>query len=106
MVSCRCYGRALKLLPDCAQLWHDLGFSLYQQSLRPEVQDAGGVAAKSAEALKKGLSLAPANYQIWNTLGLVYCNSGQHLLYWQMYGSSFYTSIKVCKWVISGQFAD
>ncbi|XP_078313322.1 superkiller complex protein 3-like [Crassostrea virginica] len=75
-LGARCYGRALKLLPDCAQLWHDLGFSLYQQSLRPEVQDAGGVAAKSAEALKKGLSLDPANHQIWNTLGLVYCNSG------------------------------
>lgn len=75
----RCYGRALKLLPECAQLWHDLGFNLYQQSLHSEDENAVGVAEKSAEALKKGLSLEPANHQIWNTLGLVYCHSGEIL---------------------------
>lgn len=73
----RCYGRALKLLPECAQLWHDLGFNLYQQSLHADDENALGVAEKSAEALKKGLSLDSANHQIWNTLGLVYCHSGE-----------------------------
>lgn len=73
----RCYGRALKLLPECAQLWHDLGFNLYLQSLHADDENALGVAEKSAEALKMGLSLDSANHQIWNTLGLVYCHSGE-----------------------------
>lgn len=75
-LGARCYGRALKLLPECAQLWHDLGFNLYLRSLHADDENALGVAEKSAEALKKGLSLDSANHQIWNTLGLVYCHSG------------------------------
>ncbi|XP_056022044.1 SKI3 subunit of superkiller complex protein-like [Ostrea edulis] len=75
-LGARCYGRALKLLPDCAYLWHDLGFNLYQQSLHSEAQDSVDVANKSVDTLRKGLSLDPVNHQIWNLLGLVYCCSG------------------------------
>ncbi|XP_061172794.1 superkiller complex protein 3-like [Saccostrea echinata] len=75
-LGARCYGRALKLLPDCAALWHDLGFNLYQQALHSNGQESLDMAEKSVEALRKGLSLDPVNHLIWNALGLVYCHSG------------------------------
>lgn len=75
----RCYGRVLKLLSECVQLWYDLGFNLYQQSLYSEDENVVGVVEKLVEVFKKGLFLEFVNYQIWNIFGFVYCYSGEIL---------------------------
>ncbi|XP_076443971.1 tetratricopeptide repeat protein 37-like [Babylonia areolata] len=70
----KCYGRALKILPDSAPLWHDLGLSLFY--LGREVGDEEGgrrreVVERSVRSLKKALTLDPSHHRHWTALGVV-----------------------------------
>ena len=73
---CRCYGMALKLLPDCASLWHDLGVNYHHQA--ELLGGTGGhiLSAKSVQVLQKAVTLDPSNYKHWNALGTVAASNG------------------------------
>ena len=72
----RCYGKALKILPECASLWHDLGFNLFHQSQQCTDGTMATTAEKAVNALKKSLSLDSSNYLHWNALGIVSSSKG------------------------------
>ncbi|XP_060595460.1 tetratricopeptide repeat protein 37-like [Ruditapes philippinarum] len=69
----RCYIRALKVLPECSSLWHDLGVNFIHQSQCSDGESARSLAEKSVQALKKAIQLEPANHKHWNALGYVAC---------------------------------
>jgi len=56
------YGEAIRLKPQCAELFNDLGYSLYLQGQLP----------KAESATLKALALAPSNQRFHNNLGLIY----------------------------------
>lgn len=62
---------ALKLQPDCAALWHDLGVNYFHQSELADKVMAKVIAAKSVQALQKAVTLDPENYRHWSALGTV-----------------------------------
>uniref|UniRef100_A0A8C1N6V5 Tetratricopeptide repeat domain 37 n=1 Tax=Cyprinus carpio TaxID=7962 RepID=A0A8C1N6V5_CYPCA len=71
----RCFGRALKLMPEAPSLWCDLGLNYYHQSkllncLYPE-DDAQSLLEKAMQCVKKAIMLDSANHTYWNTLGVV-----------------------------------
>uniref|UniRef100_A0A672MCV1 SKI3 subunit of superkiller complex n=1 Tax=Sinocyclocheilus grahami TaxID=75366 RepID=A0A672MCV1_SINGR len=71
----RCFGRALKLMPEAPRLWCDLGLNYYHQSrllncLYPE-DDAQSLLEKAMQCVKKAIKLDSANHTYWNTLGVV-----------------------------------
>uniref|UniRef100_A0A673LD49 Tetratricopeptide repeat protein 37-like n=1 Tax=Sinocyclocheilus rhinocerous TaxID=307959 RepID=A0A673LD49_9TELE len=71
----RCFGRALKLMPEAPRLWCDLGLNYYHQSRRlnclyPE-DDAQSLLEKAMQCVKKAIKLDSANHTYWNTLGVV-----------------------------------
>uniref|UniRef100_A0A8C1D2Y9 SKI3 subunit of superkiller complex n=1 Tax=Cyprinus carpio carpio TaxID=630221 RepID=A0A8C1D2Y9_CYPCA len=71
----RCFGRALKLMPEAPSLWCDLGLNYYHQSkllncLYPE-DDAHSLLEKAMQCVKKAIMLDSANHTYWNTLGVV-----------------------------------
>jgi len=66
----------LKALPECASLWHDLGFNLFHQSQQSTDDHMTQMAEKSVNALKKALSFDSTNYLHWNALGIVSCSKG------------------------------
>uniref|UniRef100_A0A8C1WLQ7 Tetratricopeptide repeat domain 37 n=1 Tax=Cyprinus carpio TaxID=7962 RepID=A0A8C1WLQ7_CYPCA len=75
----RCFGRALKLMPEAPSLWCDLGLNYYHQSkllncLYPG-DDAQSLLEKAMQCVKKAIMLDSANHTYWNTLGVV---SGLH----------------------------
>ncbi|XP_069137889.1 tetratricopeptide repeat protein 37-like isoform X1 [Argopecten irradians] len=73
----RCYGRALKALPNCASLWHDLGVNFFYQSQQSTQSDMiATLSTKAVNALKKALNIDPKNHLHWNALGRVYCSQG------------------------------
>ncbi|XP_063051126.1 superkiller complex protein 3 [Engraulis encrasicolus] len=72
----RCYGRALKLMPDAAGLWCDLGVNYYRQCQKlpasPEQdQDKQNLLEKSLQCIKKAVMLDSANHTYWSALGVV-----------------------------------
>ena len=71
---CRCYGKALKSLPDSAPLWHDLGLGLFhlgrEQGAETETERRA-LMERSVRALKKSLTLDPNNHLHWTALGVV-----------------------------------
>lgn len=77
-LGARCYGRALKILPECASLWHDLGFNLFHQSQNCPSEAMTTVAGKSINSLKKALSLDSSNHLHWNALGVVASSKGAY----------------------------
>ncbi|XP_052801085.1 tetratricopeptide repeat protein 37-like [Mya arenaria] len=68
-----CYIRALKILPDCSSLWHDLGVNYIHQSDSSSGDTAISLAEKSVQSLKKAIQLEPTNHKHWNALGFVAC---------------------------------
>lgn len=72
----RCYVRALKLYPECSAQWHDLGVNYIHQSAASSAENAGILAEKAAQALKKAIQLDANNYRHWNALGYVACQKG------------------------------
>ena len=75
----RCYGKALKILPDSSSLWHDLGVNYFHQSQTVVQKDATPLAEKSVQALKKALSIEPNNHKHWTALGHVACHKGEYI---------------------------
>ncbi|XP_012671452.2 tetratricopeptide repeat protein 37 [Clupea harengus] len=71
----RCYGRALKLMPEAASLWCDLGINYYRQCLKllslNQEQDLQMLLEKSVQCIKKAVMLDSDNYSFWNALGVV-----------------------------------
>lgn len=75
-LGARCYGRALKILPDSAPLWHDLGISFLCQCRESVPADElKSLAEKCLYALKKAASLDPSNHMHWTALGVVATSS-------------------------------
>ena len=72
----RCYVRALKILPECGALWHDLGVNYNHQSEASSDNEAILLAEKGAQCLKKAIQLDNANYRHWNALGFLACQKG------------------------------
>ncbi|KAL8583667.1 hypothetical protein ACOMHN_037390 [Nucella lapillus] len=71
-LATKCYGRALKIVPDSAPLWHDLGLGLFYLC-GEQGEEAGRrwVVERSVRALKKALTLDPAHHRHWTALGVV-----------------------------------
>ncbi|XP_053375489.1 tetratricopeptide repeat protein 37-like [Mercenaria mercenaria] len=69
----RCYIRALKILPECSSLWHDLGVNYIHQSQCSSEESASSLAERSVQALKKAIQLESTNHKHWNALGYVAC---------------------------------
>ncbi|XP_028851542.1 tetratricopeptide repeat protein 37 isoform X2 [Denticeps clupeoides] len=71
----RCYGRALKLMPEAPNLWHDLGINYYHQAQKlmssSQETEAQPVLQKSLQCIKKAVMLDSANHSYWNALGVV-----------------------------------
>ncbi|XP_041957097.1 tetratricopeptide repeat protein 37 isoform X1 [Alosa sapidissima] len=76
----RCYGQALKLMPEAASLWCDLGINYYRQcqKLLPlnQEQDIQTLLEKSLQCIKKAVMLDSANNSYWNALGVVAMATG------------------------------
>lgn len=72
----RCYGQALKLLPDVAALWHDLGVNYFYQSQLLYGTAAVDMATKSLHVLQKAVTLDPLDFRHWTALGRVACYPG------------------------------
>ncbi|XP_048045136.1 tetratricopeptide repeat protein 37 [Megalobrama amblycephala] len=71
----RCFGHALKLMPEAPSLWCDLGLNYYHQSrllscLFPE-EDPQPLLEKALQCVKKAIMLDSANHTYWNALGVV-----------------------------------
>ncbi|KAK3606262.1 hypothetical protein CHS0354_037938 [Potamilus streckersoni] len=69
----RCYGEALKILPECAALWHDLGVNYLYQSECSIGENRILLAEKAAQILKKAICLDATNHKHWNALGVLCC---------------------------------
>ncbi|XP_072289660.1 tetratricopeptide repeat protein 37 [Eucyclogobius newberryi] len=72
----RCYAHALKLMPDVASLWHDLGLNYHKQArLFPSTKKDDTVQTqvldKAQQCLKKAIMMDSGNYIYWNALGVV-----------------------------------
>ncbi|KAK5613394.1 hypothetical protein CRENBAI_022565 [Crenichthys baileyi] len=78
----RCYAHALKLMPEVASLWYDLGFNYYHQAnIIPcptdEQQPGPSLNLKKAqECLKKAIQIESANHSYWNALGVISMGKG------------------------------
>lgn len=71
----RCYGRALKLMPEAANLWCDLGLNYYSQCRKlphlAQDKDTQILLEKAMQCIKKAVMLDSSNYSYWNALGVV-----------------------------------
>ena len=67
----RCYSRALKILPESASLWHDLGLSFFYLSKEKSEQERHLFLDKSESCLKKAISLESDNHLHWTALGVI-----------------------------------
>ncbi|KAK1176552.1 tetratricopeptide repeat protein 37-like isoform X1 [Acipenser oxyrinchus oxyrinchus] len=71
----RCYGRALKLMPESANLWCDLGINYYRQAQHlmseGKENETPELLEKSLQCLKKAVMLDSRNLLYWNVLGVV-----------------------------------
>ncbi|KAK7934130.1 hypothetical protein WMY93_005026 [Mugilogobius chulae] len=72
----RCYAHALKIMPDVASLWHDLGLNYHKQacllsSSKEDETAQVGVLVKAQQCLKKAVMMDSTNHIYWNALGVV-----------------------------------
>ncbi|CAB1319387.1 unnamed protein product [Coregonus sp. 'balchen'] len=78
----RCYGRALKLMPESSSLWYDLGLNYYHQArLPPCPQEMEHTTLlllleKALQCVKKAIMLNSSNHSYWNALGVVAMSKG------------------------------
>ncbi|XP_045562596.1 tetratricopeptide repeat protein 37 [Salmo salar] len=78
----RCYGRALKLMPESSSLWYDLGLNYYHQAcLPPCLQEMEHntlllLLEKALQCVKKAIMLNSSNHSYWNALGVVAMSKG------------------------------
>ncbi|XP_008417156.1 tetratricopeptide repeat protein 37 [Poecilia reticulata] len=76
----RCYAYALKLMPEVASLWCDLGLNYYHQatnSPRPTDEHQNSLnLEKAQQCLKKAIQMESGNYSYWNALGVISMSRG------------------------------
>ncbi|XP_057688617.1 tetratricopeptide repeat protein 37 isoform X2 [Corythoichthys intestinalis] len=74
----RCYTRALKLMPEVASLWHDLGLNFYQQArLTCDSEDEQTLLLeKSQQCLRKAVMMDSGEHSNWNALGVINMSKG------------------------------
>lgn len=78
----RCYAHALKLMPEVANLWYDLGLNYYHQSTlttcpTDEHQNSYSLnLEKAQQCLKKAIQKDSGNYSYWNALGVISMTRG------------------------------
>ncbi|XP_077457540.1 tetratricopeptide repeat protein 37 isoform X2 [Stigmatopora argus] len=74
----RCYTRALKLMPEVASLWYDLGLNLYQQArLTCDYDDEQTLLLeKSQQCLRKAVMMDSGEHSYWNALGVINMSKG------------------------------
>ncbi|XP_015228816.1 PREDICTED: tetratricopeptide repeat protein 37 [Cyprinodon variegatus] len=76
----RCYAHALKLMPEVASLWYDLGFNYYHQatiSPSDQHQDCPPLnLQKAQQCLKKAIQMDSENHTYWNALGVISMSKG------------------------------
>ncbi|PVD20045.1 hypothetical protein C0Q70_20539 [Pomacea canaliculata] len=71
-LATKCYGKALKILPENSSLWHDFGISFYYQCCQlKSSSEAKLLVEKSISVLKKAVSLEPTDPTHWTALGVV-----------------------------------
>uniref|UniRef100_M4AYA2 SKI3 subunit of superkiller complex n=1 Tax=Xiphophorus maculatus TaxID=8083 RepID=M4AYA2_XIPMA len=76
----RCYAHALKLMPEVASLWYDLGLNYYHQATNSpcstdEHQNSLNLE-KAQQCLKKAIKMDSGNYSYWNALGVISMSRG------------------------------
>lgn len=73
----RCYARALKIMPDVASLWQDLGLNYFRQAgLTPEGGDNALLLEKAQQCIKKAIMLDSGDHNYWNALGVISMTKG------------------------------
>lgn len=78
----RCYAHALKLMPEVASLWYDLGLNYYHQAtsvpcLTQKDQNSPSMdIEKAQQCFKKAVMMDSRNHSFWNALGVVSMNKG------------------------------
>uniref|UniRef100_A0A8C5AJX7 SKI3 subunit of superkiller complex n=1 Tax=Gadus morhua TaxID=8049 RepID=A0A8C5AJX7_GADMO len=77
----RCYGRALKLMPEAPSLWYDLGLNYHRQASLPCLADGDNssqplLLEKAQQCVKKAIMMDSGNYSYWNALGVIAMSKG------------------------------
>ncbi|XP_061673335.1 tetratricopeptide repeat protein 37 [Syngnathoides biaculeatus] len=74
----RCYTRALKLMPEVASLWYDLGLNFYDQARLTcdAEQEQSLLVEKAQQCLRKAVMMDSGNHSCWNTLGVINTSKG------------------------------
>ncbi|KAL0979784.1 hypothetical protein UPYG_G00189630 [Umbra pygmaea] len=77
----RCYGRALKLMPESSSLWYDLGLNYHHQAcvnpcVQMEESSTPILLEKALQCVKKAVKLNSCNHSYWNALGVVAMSKG------------------------------
>ncbi|XP_054904748.1 SKI3 subunit of superkiller complex protein isoform X2 [Poeciliopsis prolifica] len=76
----RCYAHALKLMPEVASLWYDLGLNYYHQATntsRPTDEHENSLnLEKAQQCLKKAIQMDSGNYSYWTALGVISMSRG------------------------------
>lgn len=77
----RCYAHALKLMPEAASLWYDLGLNCYRQatllsSTEADPNALSQVLEKAQQCLKKAIMMDSGNHSYWNALGVISVSKG------------------------------
>ncbi|XP_077571845.1 tetratricopeptide repeat protein 37 isoform X2 [Stigmatopora nigra] len=74
----RCYTRALKLMPEVASLWYDLGLNFYRQArLTSDYEDEQTLLMeKSQQCLRKAVMMDSGEHSYWNALGVINISKG------------------------------
>ncbi|XP_014670150.1 PREDICTED: tetratricopeptide repeat protein 37-like isoform X2 [Priapulus caudatus] len=71
-LASKCYGRALRLLPDCCSLWQDLGTSYYyRMACTMDSTQKTELGCKALQSLKKAVTISPQDYRLWSALGVI-----------------------------------
>ena len=74
--SRRCYGMALKLQPEVAALWHDLGVNFYRQTSLTTGAVVSVLFSKAVQALQRAVTLEPDSPRHWTALGVIAASKG------------------------------
>ncbi|XP_077378544.1 tetratricopeptide repeat protein 37 [Festucalex cinctus] len=74
----RCYTRALKLMPEVASLWYDLGLNFSHQARLPcdADEEQSLLLEKAQQCLRKAVMLDGGNHSYWNALGVINTSKG------------------------------
>ncbi|XP_071783567.2 superkiller complex protein 3 [Centroberyx gerrardi] len=77
----RCYGHALKLMPEAPSLWFDLGLNYHRQASLPcptegDQNSPALLLEKAQQCVKKAIMMDSGNHSYWNALGVIAMSKG------------------------------